>query len=85
MTINERQANDVVDNLGRQYPIYTDEDWSLFHAFETGYFAGPPLPAWVVVDAKGVVRYVWRARDGNSTEYVEADDIVARLRELPGR
>lgn len=54
-------AQDIVEVLGLPYPLYTDPDYALFTAFGTGFVCGPPMPAWVVVDGAGVVRYFWSA------------------------
>jgi peroxiredoxin len=73
----------LVESLELPYPLYADEERHLFKAFETGFSAGPPLPAWVVVDTDGVIRYLWRATEGGLyAKYPESAEIVAVLRGL---
>ena len=77
------QAKDVVEALDLPYPIYADEDRALFSAYETRFAAGAPIPAWVVGDADGVVRFLWRGTDGTAWgEYPEGPEILAVLREM---
>jgi peroxiredoxin len=73
----------LVQSLELPYPLYADEERRLFKAFETGFSAGPPLPAWVVVDTDGVIWYLWRATEGGLyAKYPESAEIVAVLRGL---
>lgn len=80
----DRDLTDViVDQLELPYPIYADPDYSLFAEYQTRFSAGPPLPAWIVIDADGVIRYVWRATEGGlRDEYPEGDAIVAVIEAL---
>jgi peroxiredoxin len=73
----------VVDSLELPYPLYADEDYTLFRQYETRFSAGPPLPAWIVVDVNGVIRYLWRATEGGLFDhYPEGDEIVEEIRRL---
>jgi len=73
----------VVASLELPYPLYSDEDYDLFTAFETRFSAGPPLPAWVIIDATGVIRYIWRATEGGLFDhYPEGPEIVAEIEGL---
>jgi peroxiredoxin len=83
LTVTVEQANDVVDSLELPYPIYADPSWELNKAYETGFVMGAPMPAWVVIDGEGTIRYLWRAHDqAMGTNYPEADQILAELRRL---
>ena len=73
----------VVDSLDLPYPIYADEDRLLFSAYETRFAAGAPIPAWVVGDAEGTIRFLWRGTEGPAwTNYPEGPEILAVLRDL---
>jgi peroxiredoxin len=80
MTVTAGQANDVVDSLGFPYPVFIDPQWSLYKAYDTGFIGGCPMPAWILIDGAGTIRYLWRAHDQPlGGIYPEADDIVAEL------
>lgn len=84
--ISHELTKDVVANLDLPYPIYSDEDWTLFKAYDTGFSAGPPLPAWVIGDVDGVIRFVWRAAGGGLfAHYPESAEILAELKVITGR
>lgn len=84
--ISHELTKDVVVNLELPYPIFSDEDWTLFKAYDTGFSAGPPLPAWVIGDANGIVRFVWRAADGGLFDhYPESTEILAELKAITDR
>jgi peroxiredoxin len=75
-----RQAQEMVEIVGLPYPLYSDPEYQLFGAFQTGWAAGPPMPAWVVVDGEGTIRYVWRlASTGDIGSYIEAEGILAEI------
>lgn len=75
----------VVDTLDLPYAIYSDEDRELFTAYETRFSAGAPLPAWIVGDTDGVIRFLWRATEGGLFDhYPEGPEILAVLREIQG-
>ena len=79
-----RQATDVVEALDLPYPIYADEDRALFSAYETRFAAGAPIPAWIVGDADGTIRFLWRGTEGPAwTDYPEGAEILEVLRGLP--
>lgn len=81
--VKPEQATAVVDELGLPYPVYADNDWILFNQYETRFSAGPPLPAWVVVDVDGIIRYLWRATEGGLYDtYPEGPEILAQLAPL---
>ena len=77
-------AKQMVEVIGLPYPLWSDPDYRLFAEFQTGYVAGPPMPAWVVGDADGTIRYVWRvgSTTGGLASYEEADDILAEIRKM---
>jgi thioredoxin-dependent peroxiredoxin len=75
----------LVDTLELPYPLYADEGMTLYKEYETGYSGGVPLPAWVVVDADGVIRFLWRATEGGLYDhYAESDEILDVLRVIQG-
>ena len=75
----------IVDKLELPYPLYADEQMSLYKHFETGYAGGVPLPAWVVADADGVIQFLWRSTDGGLYDhYVESSEILDVVRALRG-
>jgi peroxiredoxin len=81
--VSAAHATEVVDALELPYPVYSDESRLLFTAYETRFSAGAPLPAWVVVDGDGVIRFVWRATEGGLYDkYPESAEILAELRKL---
>lgn len=81
--VSHRLATHVVEALELPYPLYSDEDRALYTAYETRFSSGAPLPAWIVVDADGVIRFVWRATQGGLLDaYPEAAEILAELRRL---
>jgi peroxiredoxin len=83
MTITLAQANDVVDGLGFPYSIYVDPQWDLYKAYDAGFISGCPMPAWILIDRQGSIRYLWRAHDQvMGTTYPEADDILAEVRTM---
>jgi peroxiredoxin len=59
---NVKEARDMVDAWALPYPLYANPDFSLFEAYDVGYL-GAPLHGWIVIDADGVVRYVYRTID----------------------
>jgi peroxiredoxin len=84
--VSHELTKDVVDNLDLPYPIYSDEDWTLFKAYDTGFSAGPPLPAWVIGDIDGIIRFLWRAADGGLFDhYPESSEILAELKVIADR
>lgn len=81
--VSHQLAVHVVETLELPYPLYSDEDRVLYSAYETRFSSGAPLPAWVVVDAAGVIRFVWRATEGGLLDpYPEAAEILTELRQL---
>jgi len=77
------QAKDVVEALDLPYPIYADEARALFSAYETRFAAGAPIPAWIVGDAEGTIRFLWRGIEGPAwTNYPEGAEILEVLRGL---
>lgn len=51
----------VAEVLRAPYPVLSDADWSVFNRYGTGSVMGVPLPASLVLDAAGVVRWSWAA------------------------
>jgi peroxiredoxin len=81
--VSHELTKEIVRNLALPYPIYSDEDWNLFKAYETGFSAGAPLPAWIVIDRDGVIQFLWRAADGGLFDkYPESAEILAELRRI---
>jgi peroxiredoxin len=81
--VSPELSQEVVKQLELPYPIYADEHRQLFAAYETRFSSGAPLPAWVVVDADGVIRYIWRATEGGLLDhYPESAEILSELRAL---
>ena len=79
------QARQMVELVGLPYPLYSDPDYQLFGAFQTGWAAGPPMPAWVIVDGEGVIRYIWRLEStAGIGAYIEADGILAEIDKIFG-
>jgi len=82
--VTPAQATDVAQALDLPYPIYADEDRALFSAYETRFAAGAPIPAWIVGDADGTIRFLWRGTEGPAwTDYPEGAEILEVLRGLP--
>lgn len=83
LPITPAQTEMLADALDLPYPLYSDEERTLYKAFETGDNVGSPLPAWVVGDRDGVVRFLWRAADhGYDTRYVESAEILEVVQRL---
>jgi peroxiredoxin len=61
LSTTEAQTAAVVEQLGLNYPIYSDESWGIFRAFGTGHVLAAPRQAWVVIDGDGIVRWTWRS------------------------
>jgi hypothetical protein len=73
----------IVDTLDLPYPIYGDPDRDLYTAFQTRFSAGAPLPAWIVADGTGEIRFLWRATGGGLFgHYPEGDEILDQIREI---
>lgn len=59
-TTTERCA-DFREAVGlKKLPIHADPQWNVFNAFDVGSVGPLPLHAWVLLDADGIVRWVWR-------------------------
>jgi peroxiredoxin len=56
------EASEMVREWQLPYPLYVDPGCELFDAFDCGYM-GPPLHGWIVLDAEGIVRYVFRTQE----------------------
>ena len=54
------QCQEIVENLGLNYPLYSDPEWRVFEAYGTGHILYAPKQSWVGVGPDGTVRYVWR-------------------------
>jgi peroxiredoxin len=89
--INVSQAVQLEEGLGFSYPIYADPDWELFNTMQTGFALGHPKRCWIVVDAEGIIQFVWRVPFERATgamdimmehRYFEADDILQVIRDL---
>jgi peroxiredoxin len=79
--VTHEQTKVLVDTLELPYPIYSDEEMTLYKEFETGYSGGIPLPAWVVADREGVIRFLWRATEGGLYDhYAESSEVLDVLR-----
>ena len=61
LSTTEAQTSGVVEHLGLNYPLYSDESWDAFHAYGTGHVLSAPRQAWVIVDGDGIVRWTWRS------------------------
>ena len=73
----------IVESLELPYRLYADEDYELFRVYETRFSAGPPLPAWVVIDTDGVIRYLWRATEGGLYDaYPEGPEVLAAIQAM---
>jgi peroxiredoxin len=85
LSTTETQTNGVVEHLGLNYPIYSDESWDTFHAYGTGHVLSAPRQAWVIVDGDGFVRWTWRSgqRDAGPTVPMPRD-VLAVVDELFG-
>jgi peroxiredoxin len=59
---NVDEARGMVEGWSLPYPLYANPDFSLFEAYDVGYL-GPPLHGWIVIDADGIVQYVYRTID----------------------
>jgi peroxiredoxin len=46
--------------IGLKLPIHADPQWNVFKAYDAGTFASFPLHAWALLDAGGIVKWVWR-------------------------
>jgi peroxiredoxin len=51
----------VAEALQAPYPILSDAEWSVFYRYGMGSVMGVPLPGVFVLDAAGIIRYVWAA------------------------
>lgn len=67
----------MVEVLGVPYPLYSDPTYGIWESFGVGFIGGPPMPAWIIVDGDGVVRYFW-----NSSETQEATPHYPEGREI---
>jgi peroxiredoxin len=51
----------VAEVLRAPYPILSDGQWEVFRRYGVGSAMGVPLPAALVIDAAGLVRWSWAA------------------------
>ncbi|WP_017660396.1 peroxiredoxin family protein [Baaleninema simplex] len=56
-SIDERQSQIVVRDLGLKLPLLSDSDCNVFRAYRVGQALGAPLPAQFVLDRQGKLRY----------------------------
>ena len=61
LSTTEAQTAAIVESLGLNYPIFSDETWDVFRAYGTGHVLSAPRQAWMIIDAEGVVRWTWRS------------------------
>jgi hypothetical protein len=57
------RSRDFADALGVSYPIYADPTWNAFDHY-TRRLGALPLQAWAIVDAAGVLRWIWQLDGG---------------------
>jgi peroxiredoxin len=85
LSTTEAQTASIVEHLGLNYPLYSDETWDIFRAFGTGHVLSAPRQAWMIVDGDGTVRWTWRSGQRGSQRSVPMPrEILAVATELFG-
>ena len=77
---DERQSQEIVDNLDLPYPLLYDPDCNTFRCYQIGQALGAPLPAQFVLDKQGHItfRHLFSFVDGHAS----TDTILAQLKQL---
>lgn len=78
-------AQAMAETLGTSYPWYAGSGYDLWESLGVGFIGGPPMPAWIIVDGDGVIRYFWSStfsKDKNltATGYPEGQVILDEAR-----
>jgi peroxiredoxin len=65
-------GHQLAEAMELKYPLYCDPTWQIFQDYGTGH--GGPLPsqAWAILDAEGVIRWIWRAKARDSKVWTES-------------
>jgi peroxiredoxin len=85
LSTTEAQTAGVVEHLGLNYPLYSDESWDIFRAYGTGHVLSAPRQAWIIVDGDGTVRWTWRSgQRGAGSRVPMPRDILAVTDEMFG-
>lgn len=75
----------IVETLDLPYRVYADPDRHLYTAYQTRFSAGAPLPAWIIIDPDGIIRFLWRATGGGLYDhYPEGQEILDQIRQIGG-
>ena len=77
---DERQSQEIVDNLDLPYPLLYDPDCNTFRCYQIGQALGAPLPAQFILDKQGRItfRHLFSFVDGHAS----TDTILAQLKQL---
>ncbi|MET0985668.1 MAG: redoxin domain-containing protein [Steroidobacteraceae bacterium] len=82
------QARAMQEILGLNYTLYGDPDFTLFEEFETRFSGGLPMPAWIIADENGVIRYLWRAQNASlygMKPHPRGEEVLAAAKECLNR
>jgi peroxiredoxin len=74
----------ITETQGLTYPLYSNPTWDLYRAYGTGHVLLAPRQGWVIVDAEGIVRWVWRLGDTGSRRVMLPSEVLAVARDLFG-
>ena len=77
---DERQSQEIVDNLDLPYPLLYDPDCNTFRCYQIGQALGAPLPAQFVLNKQGRItfRHLFSFVDGHAS----TETILAQLKQL---
>ena len=51
----------IAETLRAPYPVLGDPQWRVFYQYGVGSVFGVPLPATLILDADGIIRWSWYA------------------------
>ena len=72
----------IAELQGLSYPLHSDPSWNVYRAYDTGHVLLAPRQAWAIVDADGILRWVWRLGEAGGSTVAMPSEVLAVARDL---
>jgi peroxiredoxin len=74
----------IAETQGLSYPLHSDPTWGLYRAYDTGHVLMAPRQGWAVIDADGILRWVWRLSEEGGATVPLPSEVLVVARDLLG-